>query len=287
MNNLTMKIKKILSNKNVVTILGFILIGIILIVAYNMRLNADLAPVKVPYAVNTIEPQQQITKEDIDYMYVARDNLSEVYYRDVDYIVGKYVKLESTIHEGSFFYMDAITTQEELATSAVIATPEGETLLTLDIDMKTSYYNSLVPGDYFDLYVRTIGILPDEKKGKNEIIVGKLIDKIKILAVKNEEGLNVFSGNETRVPSGIIFSLPEELALLVMRAEYFDELADFADLEIADIEFILVPRSQQYEPENGETVVPTITSDQLEEYIKDKTKDIDIKTIKENASKDD
>ena len=284
MNNLTMKIKKILSNKNVVTILGFILIGVILIVAYNMRLNADLAPVKIPYAVRTLEPQTKITEKDIDYIEVARDNLSESYYTSKKDIVGKYVKLESTVHEGSFFYIDALA--EELPTSAVLNVPDGETLLTLDVDMKTSYYNSLVPGDYFDLYVRTVGILPDEKKGSNEIIVGKLIDKIKILSVKSEDGKNVFSGDEERVPSGVMFSLPEELALLVMKAEYFDELADFADLELAEIEFILIPRGQKYEPQDGETVVSTITSDQLEEYINDKTKDIEINEIKENAKKD-
>ena len=103
MKNFSIAMKRFISNKNTVTILCTIAAILVLWVGYNMRVKSATKPVKVPYAVNTIEPQQQITKEDIDYMYVARDNLSEVYYRDVDDIIGKYVKLESTIHEGSFF----------------------------------------------------------------------------------------------------------------------------------------------------------------------------------------
>lgn len=281
MNNLSMKLKKILSNKNVVTILGFILIGVILIVAYNARLNSATAPVKVPYALVTIEPQTKITEDKIGYIDVASDTINEAYYTDLNLIVGNYTNLESTIYAGSFFYKEALVSEDELPTAALLDIPEGETLLSLDVNMVSSYYNSLVPGDYFDLYVRTIGVLPDEKKKEDEIIVGKLIDKIKILAVKTAEGQNVFGSDEPRSPAGVLFSLPEKLALLVMKAEYFTQLQD-----VAIIEFVIIPRGQKYEPESEETVVATITSEQLEEYINDKTKDIDVKDIKENAKKD-
>ena len=281
MNNLSMKIKKALSNKNVVTVLGFILIGVILIVAYNARLKSATTLVKVPYALVTIEPQTKIQPDMIGYVEVARHTITESYYTNSNLIIGKYTNLESTIYEGSFFYKAAIAEGDTLPTAPVLNIPEGETLSKINVNMESSYFNTLVPGDYFDLYVRTIGILPDEKKGKNEIIVGKLFEKIKILAVKSDDGKNVFSGNETRTPASVLFSLPEELYLLKIKAEYFSKLDG-----VEPIEFIIVPRGQKYVAQEGETIVPTITSDQLEEYINDKTKEIEVNEIKQNATKD-
>ena len=90
-----------------------------------------------------------------------------------------------------------------------------------------------------------------------------MIDKIKILAVKTSDGLNVFGVDEPRVPAGLIFSLPETQALLMMKAEYFEKLSD-----VATIEFVVIPRGQKYTPKNeNEKVESSITSEELEEYI--------------------
>lgn len=281
MNSFSMKIKKALSNKNVVTAICFILIGVILIVGYNYRISQATKPVKVPYALVTISPQTKIKPEMIGTLTIAADAVNEdVIYTDVKEIRDKYVNLESTIYAGSFFYRNSIVEKDELPTSALLDVPEGHTLLTLDVDMKTSYYNSLVPGDSFDLYVKTIGYLPGEKNKNDEIIVGKLIDKIKILAVKSKDGLNVFGSDEVRVPAGIIFAVPEEQALLIQKADYFSELAKVQ--EIAEIKFTVVPRGQKYKTEDGQEITSTVTSEQLEEYINDKTKDIDVNEIKNN-----
>lgn len=281
MNNLSFKIKRALSNKNVVTILGFILIGVILVVFYNYKLKIATTPVQVPYVMETIEPQTKITKDKIGYKKIARDAVDvELIYTDINDIINKYTNLETTLYEGSFFYKKAIVDKDDLPGLSVLDIPEGETLLSLKVNMTSSYYNSLLPGDYFDLYIRTIGTLTDEKKKSDEIIVGKLIDKIKILAVKTENGQNVFgSSDETRVPAGILFSIPEEQALLLMKADYFSKLDD-----VFAIEYVIIPRGKKYEPENkDETVVSTITSDQLQDYIEAHTKDIDLNEIKNNT----
>jgi len=266
MNNL----KKILANKNVVTAIGFVLIGIILIVAYRVKLNSATTPIAVPYAVSTISPQTKITSDKIGVMYIAKDAINPDYiYTNVNDIVNKYVNLESTVYAGSFFYKNAVVSKDNLPTSALLDVPKGQTLLSLGINMNSSYYNSLVPGDYFDLYVRTIGVLPGEKNKENEIIVGKLIEDVKILAVKSSDGRNVFGTDEVLTPSGVLFALPEEQALLIKKAEYFTELSD-----VSYIEFIIIPRGSKYTAASGESVTAKITSEQLEEYIKDKIKEI-------------
>ena len=53
MGNIGATIKKILSNKNTVTILGVLLGIVVLYFAYNWRVNQAISPVRVPYAVQT------------------------------------------------------------------------------------------------------------------------------------------------------------------------------------------------------------------------------------------
>lgn len=273
------KIKGLFKNKNFVTALAFILIGVVLILGYRYRLNSATSPVKVPYAKVTIPAQTQITSDMIGTISIARDAVNEdLIYTKIDDIKALYTNIESTIYEGSFFYKAALAKKDNLPTSALLDVPEGQTLLSLKVDMVSSYYNSLVPGDYFDLYVKTIGVLPGEKNKENEILVGKLIDKIKILAVKTESGENVFGTGELKAPAGVIFAIPDAQALLMMKAEYFKKLDN-----VHEIEFSIIPKGKSYTAAEGEKVTPTITSDQLEEYINDKTKDIDIKTIKDNS----
>ena len=278
MNNFSMKIKKIVGNKNIVTALCFILIGIVLIIGYQWRINEATAPIKVPYALKTISPQTEITSDMVGTMSVASDAINkDLIYVNKKNIVGKYTNLESTVYEGSFFYRGSVVSKDELPTAALFNVPEGNTLLYLNVDMKTSYYNSLVPGDYFDLYVRTI---EGGKKEKTQVILaGKLINQIKILAVKTAEGKNVFGTDEDRVPAGILFSVPEEQAILIQKADYFTEFSD-----IAEIQFVIIPRGQKYKSETGDEVKSNITSEDLEKYINEKTKDIDVNQIKNNQN---
>lgn len=278
MNSFSIKLRRIFSNKNVVTILCFITIAVVLILGYNFRIKKATSPIRIPYAKVTIEGQTQITEDMIGTILVASNAIRPEMYTKVDQVKGKYVNLGSTIYAGSYFYKGAIVDKGELPTEALLDVPDGDVLLTLKVDMESSYYNSLVPGGYFDIYVRTIGVLPDEKTKDKGIMVGKLLNNIKILAVKTSDGKNVFGSDEDRVPAGILFSLPEEYALLLMKADYFSKLSD-----VAIIEFSMVPRNKPYKTEDGEEVKVTLTSDQLQEYINEKTKDIDVNEIKKNT----
>lgn len=282
MDNFILKLKKALTNKNFVTAIAFLLIGVVLIVGYNMRIDAATAPIKVPFANQTIPPQTKITSDMIGTMSIASDAVDkDVIFTEINDIKNLYTNIESTIYQGSFFYKGALVAKESLPSSALLDVPEGQTLLHLSVNMTTSYFNSLIPGDYFDLYVRTIGVLPGDKKKENDILVGKLFDNIRILAVKTANGENVFGGTETKIPAAVLFALPEDLALLTMKAQYFDKLNG-----VSNIEFVIVPRGTKPKSDDGTELVPNMTSDELEEYIKDKTKDIDIKEIKKNNNPD-
>ena len=72
MNNLGLKLKMFLKNKNTVTILCALLAIAVLIVAYNWRVRSAIDPIRVPYALDTIDPRTEITADMIGYREIAR-----------------------------------------------------------------------------------------------------------------------------------------------------------------------------------------------------------------------
>jgi hypothetical protein len=63
MKNIVFNIKKFLTNKNTVTILGVFLGILVLYFGYNYRVQQAIRPERIPYALKTIQPRQKITED--------------------------------------------------------------------------------------------------------------------------------------------------------------------------------------------------------------------------------
>lgn len=206
MNSTSIKIKKFISNKNTVTIICAIIAVIVLYVGYNMRVQSAIEPVKIPYAKVTIQPRTKITDDMIGYIHVASaalDTMGGNVIVDEKKIINQYTNINTMIPQGSMFYNGAVVSKSDLPDAAVYDVPDGEELFYLHVNMTTSYVNSIVPGGYIDLYIRTT----DKTTGKAR--VGKFIENIKVLAVKTSDGQNVFENtDENRIPAYVLFSIP-------------------------------------------------------------------------------
>jgi len=252
MGNLGFKLKKFLSNKNTVTILGTILIVAILYFGYNFRIEKATTPVRVPYAKVTIQPRTRITEDMIDYMEVLPSMVKSSTVTKAEYIVGKWSNYNTLIPAGSLFYTSAVVSAEQLPDAALVNTPEGYVPFNFSVDIESTYGNSIFPNNYIDLYFKALN-----EDGK--VIVGKLIENIEVLAVKDRNGQHVFENSEEeRVPSIIIFALPEDLHLLLRKATYL------ANIREISAELIPVPSTQSYSTEPGTL---RLTSTALKNFI--------------------
>lgn len=281
MNNLGIKVKKFLSNKNTVTIIGIVLAVLVLYFGYTWRVNKATEPVKVPYALTTIQPKTEITDDMIGYMNVARSAIKEGVIIDVKKIIGKYSNINTMIPEGSMFYTAAVTTKEELPDSALFDVPEGETLYYLPVNMTTSYNNLMMPGNYIDIYIQTTSGEIDEEgnvTAGNKAMVGKFLSDIKILAVKTSDGKNVFdSTDETLTPAMLIFSLPEEYHLLLRKAAYIGNIREYEDIDI-----IPVPKATKGSTENDDKITTTISSSYIKQFIEERSAFIPLDELENN-----
>ena len=261
MNNLSMSMKKFLGNKNTVTIIGVLLCLVILWFGYNYRINQKVALVKLPYATTAIQPRTLITDEMVGYIEVPIEFLGDSkYYNSKEDIVGKYSNYNTMIAKGSLFYTDLVTEESSLPNSAFYNIKNEDTPINYKVNMDTTYANSMMPGDYINIYFK--GQADD-----GSIMFGKFINNIKILAVKDAQGRHVFENTtEARTPSYMLFALPEDFHILFRKALYLQNSAG--------VEITLVPATGEITEEDKVEVV-----EEIKNYIEERTKDVDLKTI--------
>lgn len=260
MNNLNSSLKKFLGNKNTVTILGVILCIFILYVGYNYRINKVVTLVRVPYANQNIQPKTLITTEMVSYMEVPQAFLVGSYYSDANSIVGKYSNYNTIIAQGSLFYQALLVDEKYLPDNSLQNVPEGYTVVNYPVNISTTYANSMMPGEYINIYYKSVN---DDGK----IMFGKFISNIEILAVKDSSGQHVFeSSEESRVPAYMLFAVPESTHLLLRKALYLTEY---------DVELLLVPNTQTLTEEDAVSV----NSEEIKAFIEEKTEMVDVTEI--------
>ena len=264
--NILTSITRFLKNKNTVTILGVIAVIAILYIGYNQQLKSQTNPISVPVAKTTIQPGTMITSDMITYVSIPKIGVSDNVIRATNSIVGKYSNFNTVIPAGSMFYSDVIVEKEDLPNSAFTQVKEGDVVYNLAVTTATTYGNSMFPGDMIDLYMKA------EDEG-GQVMVGKLVENVEILAVKDSTGKNVFEdSSEERTPAYLIFGVSPEINILLRKAEYMGEYA---------VVIIPVPHGGQVSTE-GETQV---SSTYLKEFINSKTVNIpeeDNTTVEDN-----
>ncbi len=222
MNNLTGGIKKLLSNKNTVTILGVVLALIVLYVGYNWRIKQATNPITVPYALDDISPSTQITEDMVGETQVPPAMIKGDIYRSKTSVIDKYSNADSVIPKGSLFYTRSVVEKDQLPDSIILDYPKGYVLYYMTVDMTTTYSNSIYPNNYIDVYFKATYASADEADANNgKVMVGKLLENVKVLAVRDSNGKNVFSNvDENSTPAMLIFAVPQEYYILLKKAGY-------------------------------------------------------------------
>lgn len=251
MNNFKVSMMRFFKNKNTVTILGVLAVILILFFGYRYQINKMVSPVKdIPIATKTIQPRTEITDDMIEYVDVAPVVLQK---GDVitnkNFIVGKYSNYNTVIPKGSFFYNDTVIDEANLPDSAFVNLKKGEIPYNFPVDIDSTYGNSIFPENYIDIYMKA-----NNEEGK--LMVGKLIENVKVLAVKDSSGKHVFENTEEdRQPAYLIFGVESEINILLRKASYMGNYS---------AELFPVPHGVEVKAEEGETMV---TSETLKNFI--------------------
>jgi len=220
MNNLINSFKRFIRNKNTVTIIGVVAIVGILYGAYKMKIDQEVNPISgIPVASQTIQPRTEITSDMVSTIQVAPIVLQTNVYRTKNAVVGKYSNYNTIIPEGSLFYHEALTTEDELPDSALVQLEAGHVAYNFPVTTNSTYGNSIYPGNKIDIYMKAVN-------EQGTLMVGKLFENVKVLAVKDSQGRHVFENSaESRTPAFLIFGLEPELNILLRKASYMNSFS--------------------------------------------------------------
>ena len=132
--------------------------------------------------------------------------------RDKKQVIGKYVNYNTFIPAGSLFYTSSVITWDQMPDSAWSDIADGNTIVYLSATSTTTG-SFIYPGDKIDLYFKTTD--------NGKLVYGKLIEGIKVLAVKDSTGAHIFKKTAAQKDfATLIFSLSEDLHLLLRKASY-------------------------------------------------------------------
>ena len=251
MKNILVSLRRITKNKNTVTIIGVIIILVLLYWGYSKQVNDSVRPVTMPIAATTIQPRTEITDDMVETIEVPRIMVFNNVITSRALVVGKYSNVNALIPQGSLFYADALINEKDLPDSAFVEVKEGDIPYAFRVDIDTTYGNSIYPGNKIDIWMKA-----EDADGK--VMVGKLIENVEVIAVKDRSGRHVFENTEEAGdPATLTFGLEPAIYVLVKKAEYMSNLG---------VELFPVPhgRSAEIEDEELTTQVSTV---QLQDYI--------------------
>lgn len=215
MNNIMIALKRFIQNKNTVTIIGMVAIIILLYWGYSSQVKAATKYVEIPVAKQTIQPRTEITSDMIKKIQVPSIAVDKTVLKSNTLIVGRYTNVNCVIPAGSMFYPSQVTTKENLPDSAFVEVPNGMIPYQFSVTMNTTYGNSIFPGNKIDIYMKAV------EDDTNKIMVGKLLENVEILAVKDSQGRHVFEdSSDDRTPANLIFAVPSDIHILLRKAEY-------------------------------------------------------------------
>lgn len=244
MNNFLNSLKRFFKNKNTVTILGVIVVLALLYWGYSTQIKESVKPITVPIASQTIPARTQITASMVTSVEISSIAITDNVYTSINAIVGKYTNVNTIVPSGSMFYKEAVISDADFRDSIFNEMEDEEIPYLFSVNIDTTYGNSIYPKTNVDIYMKTT-----DSSGK--IIVGKLLEDVLVLAVRDSAGKDVFADTQNvGVPSYFVLGLNNEIHLLMRKAEY-----------IGDIELFPIPHGGSY-VSTGETKVST-------EYLKD------------------
>lgn len=216
MNNILVSLKKFITNKNVVTVIGVIAILGLLYWGYNSVIQSQVKPIRIPVAKTTIQPRTLITDDMITYIEIPSAAVSKNVIRTSQAIINAelYTAINTVIPAGSMFYQDVLVTKENLPDYAFSEVKEGNRPYALSVTTASTYGNSIRPGNIVDIYMKAIN-------ENGQVMIGRLIETATVLAVKDNAGNNVFEdATAKRTPSTLLFGVEDEIYMLLKASEY-------------------------------------------------------------------
>ncbi len=245
MGNFSSSFKRLIANKNTITILGLLIGVAVIVVGYYMRIEAATKPVTLWVANKQLEPQTIVTQDMLTTIKMPEREVRKIdnIIRQQSLIVGKAVHYNTTIPKNGFFYTTSLLSEDDMPDSVYGDMPDGHGVFILETKnfsgLEPVPVNRIMPGQYIDIYFMT--------KVKSGVNANKwagdyFLKSVQVKAVEDSQGRDVFKSEKAGTPTKFYFTFEDSLATLLSNAVTIDSSSGTG----TTFKFIPRPRNKNY-----------------------------------------
>lgn len=186
---------------------NILFVGVIIcicLISYGISIiyiNHELEFVEVYVANDNLVARTQIDQDSIKLIKIPKAYLSDQVVLKKNDIVGKYVKLNTSIPEGSLVYESSIEQLDDTIDKPALLLKVNQAVFALDVNMSSTAGNTIQAGSKIDIY----GTI----KNNRETIVDLLFKQVRVLSIKDKNG-NEVDNKTNQVPKIMLIAVDQE-----------------------------------------------------------------------------
>lgn len=186
---------------------NILFVGVIIcicLISYGISIiyiNHELELVEVYVANDNLVARTQIDQDSIKLIKIPKAYLSDQVVLKKNDIVGKYVKLNTSIPEGSLVYESSIEQLDDTIDKPALLLKVNQAVFAIDVNMSSTAGNTIQAGSKIDIY----GTI----KNNRETIVDLLFKQVRVLSIKDKNG-NEVDNKTNQVPKIMLIAVDQE-----------------------------------------------------------------------------
>lgn len=190
-----------IKKQNILFIGLIICIGLLSYGISNIYINHELELIEVYVANENLIARTQINQDSIKLIKVPKAYLSDQVILKKNDIVGKYVKLNTSIPKGSLVYQSSVELLDDSIDKPALLLKVNQAVFALDVNMSSTAGNTIQAGSKIDIY----GTI----KNNRETIVDLLFKQVRVLSIKDKNG-NEVDTKTNQVPKIMLIAVDQE-----------------------------------------------------------------------------
>jgi len=199
------------NKKMAISCTGLLLLAAVNFFLFKIALKNSLDLMEVYVARSSIGPRVQVTEDMIQTILIPSAYLNFNTFLNKEEIVGKWTDIQGMIPEGSLFYKTMLYDEKTLPDMPSLLLKENQVVYSMATDLISSAGNSLIPHQKVDIYCT---IEPQ----RNKPIVDLLISNVRILSLKDRNGVDMQSEKSQPVPYVITIALDQDQISILSNA---------------------------------------------------------------------
>ena len=166
-----------------------------------LYINHELELVEVYVAKENLSARVLIEDKFIQLIKVPKAYLSDQVVLKKNDLIGKYVKLNTSIPKGSLVYSSSIESIDDAIDKPALLLNTNQAVFAIDVNISSTAGNSIQKGSKIDLY-GTIKI-------SRETIVDLLFKQVRVLSIKDKNG-NEVDPKTNQVPKIMLIAVDQD-----------------------------------------------------------------------------